>query len=1746
MKVFRTILLAILLAITGYHAAAQCNISTLPWQENFDSLTSNGLRPACWRVFRSQTYNSINYPRITTVDSLTCIRLSGSNSNRCVIGMPIITASTQWISLHFKAKAQNNGGIRKLIIGPGTDTQIDTMAVFSNPSFSWTEYEVFVPATSFTGRNIVFIYYCSSTNISLPLINIADIRVEAEPSCRPPRPGSISNITTDSVTLSWTPRCNIATAYGVRITDEDSVISIDTIVADSITSISLGGLTEHTHYYAYVHTVCDTVTDNWLLLGDFLTERHCHASTINVTQLGADMAIVRWTPSNVGDSTTSVVVTCLDMTDTSANPQTLQFAASPGYIPGLHAGHTYRFLVRTLCDIWYEDGDTLTLTMDSVAPCELVNLPYTNNFNSLVPYISSSSSYDELPPCWYNSYTGTNTANRRLVSQHYGNICIEINTATSDAISTPLINAQGQPLRILFYYTKGNSAGNFEVGMMTDPSDRTTFITVGVLNGMRGDLDWHEAEFFVTPQDSRPVSVAFRRTTSSGYAIFYIDSLLIETATDCRRPASATVDNITDATARVHWVPQGTHNNNFEVRYCIEDSIYNYQYTSVSDTHIQIFLPMADTSYHIWVRNMCDTAMSRPWLYGGTFRTERSCYPLTNALVMQENNGYIGITWTFDESHHRQATDVLVRWYPDSDTFLTQTMVVRAIYRSAFIGPLIPDSSYTIELTTLCNADNAEAIVIHHTAQQSPVYRPLLIVETLDSTSVRAMWYGNNTSSHRLCYCNRSDGVWTSFNVTDNPVTISGLNPSTTYNFCLIELSGTPIYSDTIVASTSCGLLHLPYHALFDGTMPKCWTMAVASNTHTTPEPNFAIGANGVAVMPEIDEDAARVQVHLSFTKRGGSTGTLQVGLSTSPTDTSSIVWLHAISYNGPNNSQYDTILSLEEYSGTGRQIAFKVTGSPIFIINRLDIEHLNPCQRVNIIHLDSVDATMAQLSWRSTGALQYRVILSHDGISDTLVANDTVFTLTGIQPTTNYAVRIFSMCDTDNVSLSSTMLVFRTPCNTYAYLPLIETFNTTTRMPECWTAVTDEVISNTNLPRIYNRVLLLKKVNSDSVGCIAASPMIPTPLMHVSFRAYAYNVHGASIGLMSDLSDLSTYVPILALPNVIPAGTIYEFATDTLNSLDTNAHYHLVFRIATGQLEIDDVQVNALDYCRKPQYGTIDESTTHSITANWRTTGADTYRVLCISDSNSIDTITQNTSITFTNLSPATRYWIYVSSICGSDTTEFLALGNVRTDCDLYTLPYQNDFESLPLRSYPPCWEIVGNETSDVNSVNVDLDNYSNHVLYIDYGYAITPRFVVPTQGIHVSFRARSYFDPSQTESGGLMRCYSAYVRNERVILDSTKILRYDTLMSINAYHFFSFNCTEYQPGDTIVVAIWGNSFPQNIKIDDIRIDTIPPDTLWRTVSVNCDSTMGIVTGGGVYLDSSIVTISAIPISPSEPNTHIEFDRWDDGDTSNPREVFVVSDTVLNALFRVINDTLWRIVSVNCDSTMGTVSGGGQYVDSSFVTLTATPNNGYHFTHWQDGNTTNPRQVLVTIDTTFTAYFSVDSLPPTPPVPDTVWRTVTVLSADDGLGEVTGGGVYPDSSWVTIAAYPLAPDSANLLYEFDHWNDGDTVNPRQIFVTSDTTFTAYFSVDSVPPTPPVGIGDVHPPVLEVYPNPSHGKITVTLNTTAYLTVTDITGRRVLPPTKTDTSIQLSLPRGIYFIHAATETGTTIKKFIIE
>lgn len=228
------------------------------------------------------------------------------------------------------------------------------------------------------------------------------------------------------------------------------------------------------------------------------------------------------------------------------------------------------------------------------------------------------------------------------------------------------------------------------------------------------------------------------------------------------------------------------------------------------------------------------------------------------------------------------------------------------------------------------------------------------------------------------------------------------------------------------------------------------------------------------------------------------------------------------------------------------------------------------------------------------------------------------------------------------------------------------------------------------------------------------------------------------------------------------------------------------------------------------------------------------------------------------------------------------------------------------------------------------------------------------------------------------------------------------------------------YQPGCIITDLVVIPTSPE---------PPVPMGTL--TVTVN-DTLMGSVIGEGTYPLGDTVTIEAFP------NTGYTFLYWHDSITDNPRDILFTQDTTFTAYFGPAEYTI--TTAVNPEGT-GTVTEGGIYHYGDTITLVAVADSSYLFLRWDDGNTDNPRDVIVTQSATFIAYFVNAEC------------TIETLVTPEGTGTVTGAGTYPYGDTIVLIATPITG------YEFISWNDGNTENPRTLVVTENQTYTAQFDI---------------------------------------------------------------------------------------
>lgn len=261
--------------------------------------------------------------------------------------------------------------------------------------------------------------------------------------------------------------------------------------------------------------------------------------------------------------------------------------------------------------------------------------------------------------------------------------------------------------------------------------------------------------------------------------------------------------------------------------------------------------------------------------------------------------------------------------------------------------------------------------------------------------------------------------------------------------------------------------------------------------------------------------------------------------------------------------------------------------------------------------------------------------------------------------------------------------------------------------------------------------------------------------------------------------------------------------------------------------------------------------------------------------------------------------------------------------------------------------------------------------------------------------------------------------------------VFNYLSEQTITALPSYGYHFTAWNDGDS--------TNPRIVTLtQDTTLTAMFDRNSYHLTAFSADTVMGAATA----IDSTLFYLDIITIAATA-NYGYHFSQWSDGITENPRAVLVTRDSILSAVFA---KSSYSVTVTSADTIMGSTGKTPEnhvYLDS--VTLTAYPAYGCHFTQWNDGDSANPRVIMLTQDTAFVASFGFNQY------------TVTVQSNDTTLGSVTGNGntvYYHDS--IAISATCTAPH-----HHFVQWSDGCTETPRMITVTCDTLFTAIFAIDT-------------------------------------------------------------------------------------
>ena len=983
-----------------------------------------------------------------------------------------------------------------------------------------------------------------------------------------------------------------------------------------------------------------------------------------------------------------------------------------------------------------------------LSKCAILSLPFTDGFetyatqqvpecygkisSTIYPYAANSS----------NSHSGANCLYTYMVST--SNQYISVLPKIFDLNTNPMSS-----LMISFWAKTTSTSNTITVGVMSDPTDASTFTAIETHTFAASGVQELFATYFTPVADGKPY-IALRMNCGSTYTYTYVDDIVVDVAPTCSPVTHLTVDNIYGTNVSLHWDANVIGET---VDYLISVTENGSQtpvtYTTTETDYILSGLN-EQTSYSVAVQPNCG---------GNDYGTEVTVSFTTPCIAPIEaiNNNYLTNSHTTEGNHFPMSNHYLNSFteqiYFPSDfnnisaefsglsfqynlsTEITRTLDIYLAHTadSAFVqnvwatpvgdyvhvysGPVsfnINGTDRWVDIAfdtnfTYNGTDNLLLIVNDITgssynnsnnkfytnnvgenrsqceysndtdANWSITNMPAtgklkpnvvnlrltacdvvgciapntLSVSGVDASSAEISWFNPNASQNcEVEYKASTDADWISTGAfSGSSYTLSGLDANTQYQVRVRAICGAgneSEWSETVAFRTECdAIVTLPYTQNFDsdtygsGTdmYVYCWDRYTTDPSkpvyvyptgaaHSTPNAlRFYDGANvtNLAIMPKVDESISLNELQVTFYVRNTSSSSpavFEVGVMTDKSDPTTFEVMDTIHIvvDGENFNLVE--LSLENYTGYGQYIAFRVSngnGGHNIRLDDITLDYIPVCAHpvglmVSNITSETADLTWSEVGTASTWYVEYGLAGFTPGEGTTETSYDTTYTLTGLNPNTEYDVYVWSDCG----GLESTSITanFRTDCGPIVALPYTEDFESgiySTSQDNyilCWSRYASDPAHYMYVPSnsyAHSGTHFLDSHWTSGCYVIAIAPAIDQSIdisqLMVNFYACRTGNYGTlEVGIMDDPEADSTFVPIDTIDLSYMNTYAYDEKYVKFNNYTGTGKY-IAFRVANATscgYYIDDVTIDYAPSCSPVSGLDISEVTGTSALVSW------------------------------------------------------------------------------------------------------------------------------------------------------------------------------------------------------------------------------------------------------------------------------------------------------------------------------------------------------------------------------------------------------------------------------------------------------------------------------------------------------------------------------------------------------------------
>ncbi len=1296
-------------------ATACAPYTNLPFMENFDAYPSNtsgttSHLPYCWSNISTSTSSSYaGYPIIYTSATYAA---SGNNSLRFytyyytsststsdygdqTVILPEIDITTNPINtlqLSMDVRDNTTSYAFQLIVGVMTDTTFTPVDTINTSSTTYANYIVDFSNYNGNGNRIAMLAKRPNTSGSYNYGYVDNIIVEPIPACQ--RPSSISAVSTtsDTVFLSWTDSYGSLwdLAYGPIGFDPDNATEATLETGIDTNAFTVTGLSYGTGYEFYVRSDCGGAVSAWVM----------------------NPAVGYPYTYTMGISGSDTLTSCGIFISDNGGPNG-DYANSCNYTLVVFPSETDS--VVSISGTF--DGES---TLDYLSVYNGVGA----DDNNLLQKVISGATGNVVTFGPLNSTTGPLT----LLFHSDGSVVRPGFMAQISCVEPP---ACPQPFDVHAVYVSNNEAT----------------VTWGVLEGASStfDLAFSTAAGFNPDTCTNIITVNTNEYTFTGLTAF--TNYYVAVRTNCGTDASewSVVTHFRTACDPITSLPfienfdtytgstSGSSNN---LPYC-----WSYINNGTSTTYIGYPIVYASATYAASGDN---SLRFYTYTTSGTYDDQIAVLPNIDATSHPINTLQMSFDARIYSTSYTPFTLVVgVLSNPtDKTTFVpVDTIeVTSTTYQhyefvfngyegnGTYIGLMAPQS------TTTYNAGNVDNILVEP-IPSCP--KPMDVTATgVTPTSMTLTWTEvGEANSWEVEYgpvgFTPGSAAGTVETVTSEPpFTISNLTPATTYDVYVRSDCGGEysLYSTKLTVFIPCTALDsLPYVEGFDtygtgtGIYPTCWDRINTYST-TTNYPYittthydgvgslyFYAGTSGtynIAVSPMIDESIPVNTLQTTFMWRASNaTSRLEVGVMTNPANASTFVPVDTIVASATSTWEGFEV-AFNQYTGEGHYIAFRVaynsSATGYGYLDSVVIDLIPSCPRPLHVTASNITTSSVDLSWDQNGnpnswVIEYGPNGFAPGTGTEVTATTNPYTVTGLDHSTVYDFYVTADCGGGDVSQTSFVYSAATACAAIDQLPYTENFDAygtgSTAYPLCWNKYTTYTAS-TSLPYInsthYAGVGSLYFYCTSGTYNVAITPefdaTIPINTLQATFMYRATNsTDFLIVGVMSNPADFSTFVPV---DTVAPTGTASTWTEKEVvfNGYTGNGHYiafHNGNPTASCYAYIDNLTIDLIPSCPKPQNVHVVNVTTTSVELGWTEVGSATAWEIAYGtpgfDPNSASaTVVTASSNPFTinNLNNSTVYEFYVRSACGgTDHSYWSNSTQGSTTMVPVGLPYTADF---------------------------------------------------------------------------------------------------------------------------------------------------------------------------------------------------------------------------------------------------------------------------------------------------------------------------------------------------------------------------------------------------------------------------------------------------------------------------------------